>query len=103
MLQVFLSFTEAEWGGKYDENQSVKFCAGRCDYRRCSLDNLFAAGLDDARSNDESDHKSVSYGDGQIRFVLSPLGVLWGLVGWSLFAGIFAWILATIYNLLARD
>ena len=65
-------------GGKYDENQSVKFCAGKCDYRRCSLDNLFAAGLDDARSNDESDHKSVSYGDGQIRFcpftTRSPLG-----------------------------
>ena len=40
---------------------------------------------------------------GKSGFVLSPLGVLWGLVGWSLFAGIFAWILATIYNLLARD
>ena len=40
---------------------------------------------------------------GKSGFVLSPLEVLWGLVGWSLFAGIFAWILATIYNLLARD
>lgn len=40
---------------------------------------------------------------GKSGFVISPLGVLWGLIGWSLFAGIFAWILATIYNLLARD
>ena len=40
---------------------------------------------------------------GKSGFVLSPIGVLWGLIGWSLFAGIFAWILATVYNLLTRD
>ena len=67
MLQGFLSFTEAECRGKYDENQSVKFCAGKCECRRRSLDNLLAASLADARSNDESDHKSVSYGNGQVR------------------------------------
>ena len=36
-------------------------------------------------------------------FTLSPLGVIWGLIGWSLFAGIFAWILATVYNLLTKN
>ncbi len=36
-------------------------------------------------------------------FVLSPLGFLWGLVVWALFAGIFAWLLATIYNRLTKD
>ena len=36
-------------------------------------------------------------------FTLSPLGVIWGLIGWSLFAGVFAWILATVYNLLTKD
>ncbi len=36
-------------------------------------------------------------------FVLSPLGFLWGLVVWALFAGIFAWLLATVYNLLTKD
>lgn len=36
-------------------------------------------------------------------WVLSPLGVFWGLIIWSLFAGIFAWLLATIYNLLNRN
>ena len=40
---------------------------------------------------------------GKSGFVLSAVGVLWGLVGWSLFAGIFAWILATIYNLLTKN
>ncbi len=40
---------------------------------------------------------------GKSGFMLSPLGVIWGLVAWSLFAGIFAWILATIYNLLTKD
>ena len=40
---------------------------------------------------------------GKSGFVLSPIGVIWGLIGWSLFAGIFAWILATIYNLLTKD
>ena len=36
-------------------------------------------------------------------WTISPLGVVWGLIAWSLFAGIFAWILATIYNLLTKD
>jgi len=40
---------------------------------------------------------------GKSGFVLTPIGVIWGLVGWSLFAGIFAWILGTIYNLLTKD
>ena len=40
---------------------------------------------------------------GKSGFVLSPIGVIWGLIGWSLFAGIFAWILATIYNVLTKD
>lgn len=34
---------------------------------------------------------------------LSPMGFVWGLVVWSLFAGIFAWLLATVYNLLSRE
>ncbi len=40
---------------------------------------------------------------GKAGFVLSPIGVVWGLIGWGLFAGIFAWILATIYNFLTKD
>lgn len=36
-------------------------------------------------------------------WVLSPIGVFWGLIVWSLFAGIFAWLLATIYNFLNRN
>ena len=40
---------------------------------------------------------------GKSGFVLTPTGVIWGLIGWSLFAGIFAWILATIYSLLTKD
>ncbi len=36
-------------------------------------------------------------------WTLSPMGVVWGLVVWSLFAGIFAWLLATIYNLLTKN
>ena len=40
---------------------------------------------------------------GKSGFVISPVGVIWGLIGWSLFAGIFAWILATIYNLLTKN
>lgn len=40
---------------------------------------------------------------GKSGFVISPMGVFWGLVGWSLFAGIFAYILATAYNLLSSD
>lgn len=40
---------------------------------------------------------------GKSGFMLTPIGVIWGLVGWSLFAGVFALILATIYNLLTKD
>ena len=40
---------------------------------------------------------------GKSGFMLSPLGIIWGLVAWSLFAGIFAWILATVYNLLTKN
>lgn len=40
---------------------------------------------------------------GKTGFVLSPIGVVWGLIGWSLFAGIFAWILASVYNLLTKN
>ena len=40
---------------------------------------------------------------GKSGFVLTPIGVIWGLIGWSLFAAIFAWSLATIYNLLTKD
>ena len=36
-------------------------------------------------------------------WTLSPIGVVWGLIAWSLFTGIFAWLLATIYNLLTKD
>ena len=36
-------------------------------------------------------------------WMLSPIGVVWGLIAWGLFAGIFAWLLATIYNLLTKD
>lgn len=36
-------------------------------------------------------------------WTISPLGVVWGLIAWSLFAGIFAWLLATIYNLLTKN
>lgn len=36
-------------------------------------------------------------------WILSPIGVVWGLIAWSLFTGIFAWLLATIYNLLTKD
>ena len=36
-------------------------------------------------------------------FMLSPISIIWGLVAWSLFVGIFAWILATVYNLLTKD
>ena len=40
---------------------------------------------------------------GKSGWILSPLGFLWGLIIWSLFAGIFAWLLATVYNLLTRN
>jgi hypothetical protein len=36
-------------------------------------------------------------------WMLSLTGFIWGLIVWSLFAGIFAWILATVYNLLTKD
>lgn len=36
-------------------------------------------------------------------WMFSPTGVIWGLVVWSLFAGIFAWLLAAIYNYLSRN
>ena len=44
-------------------------------------------------------HTEIGMGN----WTLSPMGVVWGLVAWSLFAGIFAWLLATIYNLLVKD
>jgi len=40
---------------------------------------------------------------GKSGFVLTPVGVIWGLVGWSLFTGIFAWLSATIYNQLTKN
>ena len=40
---------------------------------------------------------------GKSGWILSPLGFLWGLIIWSLFAGIFAWLLATVYNLLTKN
>ncbi|CAN5272380.1 hypothetical protein BH10ACI1_BH10ACI1_23450 [soil metagenome] len=36
-------------------------------------------------------------------WMLSPLGFIWGLIVWSIIAGIFGWLLATIYNLLTKD
>ena len=36
-------------------------------------------------------------------FVFSFISIIWGLFAWSLFVGIFAWILATIYNLLTKN
>jgi len=53
--------------GEYYENQFVKIWIGECYHRRRRLDNLLAARLDDAGSNDEYDHESLSYGDGQVR------------------------------------
>ncbi|HMQ04361.1 MAG TPA: DUF5676 family membrane protein [Pyrinomonadaceae bacterium] len=29
---------------------------------------------------------------------LTPMGFIWGLVVWSIFTGVFAWLLAFIYN-----
>ena len=40
---------------------------------------------------------------GKSGWILSPLGFLWGLIIWSLFAGIFAWLLATVYKLLTKN
>jgi len=31
-------------------------------------------------------------------WVLTPMGFIWGLVVWSIFTGVFAWLLAFIYN-----
>lgn len=36
-------------------------------------------------------------------FVLTLTGFIWGLIVWSLFAGIFAWLLAAIYNRLTKN
>ncbi len=36
-------------------------------------------------------------------WMLSPIGFFWGLIVWSIFAGIFAWLLAAIYNMLTKD
>ena len=36
-------------------------------------------------------------------WTISFIGVVWGLFAWSIFAGIFAWLLATIYNLLTKN
>ena len=35
-------------------------------------------------------------------WTITPAGVAMGLVGWSLFVGIFAWLSATIYNRLTK-
>lgn len=36
-------------------------------------------------------------------WMLSPIGFFWGLIVWSVFAGVFGWILATMYNVLNKD
>jgi hypothetical protein len=36
-------------------------------------------------------------------WMLSPMGFLSGLIVWSLFVGVFGWILATIYNVLTKE
>ncbi len=36
-------------------------------------------------------------------WMLSPSGFFWGLIVWSIFAGIFAWLLAAIYNALTKS
>lgn len=36
-------------------------------------------------------------------WMLSPVGFFWGLIVWSVSAGIFAWLLAAIYNRLTKD
>lgn len=36
-------------------------------------------------------------------WMLSPVGFLWGLIVWGISAGIFAWLLAAIYNALTKD
>lgn len=40
---------------------------------------------------------------GRAGWTISPVGVVWGLVGWSLFTGVFAWLLAAIYNRLTKN
>jgi hypothetical protein len=39
----------------------------------------------------------------KLGWILSPMGFFVGLIVWSLFAGIFAWLLATIYNLFTKS
>ena len=39
----------------------------------------------------------------RLGWMLSPMGFIWGLIVWSIFAGVFAWLLATVYNLLNRN
>lgn len=36
-------------------------------------------------------------------WILTPTGVVWGLVAWTVFAGIVGWLLSTVYNLLNRN
>ena len=36
-------------------------------------------------------------------WTISFMGIVLGLFAWSIFAGIFAWLLATIYNLLTKN
>ena len=38
-----------------------------------------------------------------MNWALSLTGILVGLIGWGLIAGIFAWLLAYSYNMLARN
>ena len=40
---------------------------------------------------------------GRTGWTISFMGVVLGLFAWSIFAGIFAWLLATIYNLLTKS
>ena len=39
----------------------------------------------------------------KLGWILSPMGFFIGLIIWSLFAGIFAWLLATNYNLFTKS
>lgn len=36
-------------------------------------------------------------------WMLSPMGFFLGLIVWSVFVGVFGWILATIYNVLSKE
>ncbi len=33
-----------------------------------------------------------------ISLTMAWTGVLWGLIGWTVFAGVFGWLIAIIYN-----